>query len=162
MAYLVASDADPLTSFRHHSAVSPLYVTELETAQPGWIDRQLAVASNFVDTRLRKRCPVPFAAPPDAVKRWVSAIVTVRVMVRVGVHPDDEQFRLFKEEYDTALTELREAADGHAGLFELPTLDGTDSAAAIKGKPRYSVDASPFAALSRDARAGREQDVDCG
>lgn len=156
MAYL------NLQALKLQTVMPPEFLDELESRQPGWIDAQLARWSGKIDARLRKRYRlVPFAAPyPTAVLGWLSDIVTLRVALRRGIDPNDEQASEYKTNSDTAEAEIKEAADGELGLFDLPIAaggDSTGSGIALGGARVYS-ETSPYAWADRQSDDGRNED----
>lgn len=160
MAYLVFDDADSATALKLFCTVPVEYLEQLEEKEPGWIDTQLQVASGFIDSRLRKRCPVPFTDPaPLAVRGWLAALVTPLIYQRLGVSPTDEQYLDTIKERDRARADLQEAANGSAGLFDLPAIEGQDPSAVSKGFPRHTSQVSPFAWQANQVRDGRDEDV---
>jgi hypothetical protein len=149
----------PVT-YRLNTLLPGSYLDEVEAVEPGWLAAQLAQVSRLeIDSRLRKRYAVPFQEPaPEAVKAWLARIVDVRVLVRRGVDPQDPQFELIRSEAETAKDELREAADGEAGLFDLPLRADTTKSGIVKGGTRSYSEASPYAWTDVQVRRGRRED----
>ena len=155
-----------LVGFTALSVMPKEFLDELEAAQPGWIAAQLRSWSASIDSRLRKRYKlVPFAAPyPDAVCGWLARIVTLRVAMRRGVDPNDAQFLEYKNEADVAQAELKEAADGELGLFDLPIAAGGDaqSSGIALGGPRVYSEQSPYVSFDMQRSTGRQEDRNRG
>ena len=129
-------------------------IDAIENVHSGWVAQQLSSWSQWIDSRLRKRYAAPFASPyPEAVLSWLARIVTLRCYLRRGVDPTDQQFAEIKADADTAVAEIKEAADSNEGLFDLPLLDAVDVSAIVKAGPRVYSEASPyvFADVQRDA-----------
>jgi hypothetical protein len=112
-----------------------------------------------MDARLRKRYAVPFASPvPPAVQGWLTDIVGLNVLLRRGTDPSDAQFQEFKAKHDTAMAEVREAADSVEGLFDLPLRDDTPATGITKRPPRGYSETSPYVFTDRMRRTGRDED----
>jgi len=80
---------------------------------------------------------------PETVLGWLVTMVTYDCYRKRGVNPQDPQIQLLVEEYNTALAELKEAADSKDGLFDLPTSEDQDSAVTTGG-PLGCSQASPY------------------
>jgi len=120
-------------------------VDALETASPGWIESQLEYWTAQIDSRLRKRYAAPFSSPyPLAVQGWLARIVTVRCYLKRGIDPSDLQFAEIKADADTAVAEIKEAADSNVGLFDLPLRADTTTTGVTKGAPRSYSESSPY------------------
>lgn len=154
MAYL---DKD---AFRDRSTMPSTVVDEVETKEPGWIDRKLEAESRYLDSRLAKRYEVPFdeGDPPAAVCRWLEKIVTVEVYEKNGVQPDDPQYARYVAARDEAVAQIREAADSDTGLFELPLRGSSSATGVTRGGPFGYSEQSPYVGFDLQAEAGREED----
>lgn len=147
-------------AFKLLSVMPAVDVDALEADAPGWVDAQLAYVSTQIDARLRKRYNVPFTSPyPDAVCGWLAAIVTMRCYLRRGVDATDAQFVEIKALADLASAELKEAADGDAGLFELPLRANTDANGVTRGGPTSYSEASPYVWRDQQGATGRDDDA---
>lgn len=155
MSYLTVAE------FKQLSLLPGEFVDSIEDAEPGWTLAQLTQVSRLeVDGRLRKRYDVPFATPvPEAVRAWVARIVDVRVMVRRGVDPQDAQFDLIREDAAEAKEQLKEAANGQEGLFDLPVRADNNNSGIVHGAPRSYSEASPYVWMTRQAQRGRDEDA---
>jgi hypothetical protein len=149
-AYLTTAE------FKTYTVMPAVDVDALEAAAPNWLANQLLSASVHLDARLRKRYAVPFAAPvPEIVKMWVTRVVTLRAYLRRGVDASDLQFAEIKADADTAVAEVKEAADAAAGLFDLPLrADSTASAITAPSPLAYS-ESSPYTWTDVQAEGGR-------
>lgn len=152
MAYL------DLTAFRARTVMPGAFVDEIEADAAGWIAQQLATWSFAIDARLRKRYTVPFVTPPETVLAWLTNIVTLRAWLRRGFDPQDPSMPVVTADHDRALEEIKEAANGQVGLFDLPLADAGDPSAITKGGPRLYSEQSPYVGFSRQAREAREED----
>jgi hypothetical protein len=129
-------------------------VDTIEVQSPGWTQAQLDYWSAWIDSRLRKRCEVPFSTPyPVAVTGWLQRIVTRNVYLRRGVNATDEQWVEVQRDHTDAKAEIGEAADGKEGLYELPLRADTTATAVSKGGPLSYSEVSPYtwSPLQRDA-----------
>lgn len=137
-----------LVEFQLRTTMPPEYVTAIESIQPGWTLAQLEQASRWIDSRLRKRYAVPFdltADPaPEAVKAWLTKLVTVQCYIRRGVDPTDQQFALIQQDAADAKAEIKEAADSNEGLFDLPWRDSEKATGISLGGPRVYSESSPY------------------
>lgn len=151
-----------LNEYKLLSLLPAEFVDSVEDVEPGWTDAQIKqVSSHEIDGRLRKRYAVPFEAPfPESVKGWVARMVDVRIMVRRGVDPQDQAFELVREDATTAKAELKEAANGEQGLYDLPLRADTNASGIVKGAPRSYTEASPYVWTVRQAFRGRDEDSD--
>lgn len=148
-----------LAAFRERTLAPPGLVDDAEDAHEGWIDGQLSSWSRKIDARLRKRYAAPFAAPvPETVLEWLTQIVTVRVYLKRGVDPNDQQFEEIRQDAKDALAEIAEAANSETGLFDLPLLDAADGSAVSKGGPYGYSEASPYVWTDLQADVGRDED----
>jgi hypothetical protein len=137
------------------------FVTDLEARAPGWIEAQLESKARWIDARLRKRYATPFAAfdddppTPPTIQDWLARIVTLRVMLKRGVDPDDAQFVVISEDAKEAMLEIAEASDSDTGKFDLPSRADEDGSAISRGDPRSYSEASPYvwSNVQRDAAA---------
>jgi phage gp36-like protein len=135
-------------------------VDVIEAVWPGFLDAQFVLYSSKIDARLRKRYKVPFAAAPDTVKGWLTSIVTWRAYWKRG--GTDEMFAQATREYEEALAEIKEAADGDVGLFDLPLDDSADASAISKQATRGYSEQSPYVGFDQQAATGRSEDASGG
>lgn len=145
-----------LAAFKLRSVMPESDITALNTRQPGWIDTKLEEASRFIDAQLAKRYAVPFATPPDTVKRWVARMVTFECYQRRGWDPTDQQAEQIKGDSDDAKLEIVKAADSVTGLYDLPLASG--SSGISKGGPRVYSEASPYVWTDVQSETGRPED----
>lgn len=149
-----------LAGFKLASVAADESIDEVEARYPGFVEKQLALVSQWIDARLRKRYAAPFAAPyPLTVIDWLAAIVTYRAMRKRGIDATDAQAETYKEDHDTAKAEVLEAANSVEGLFELPLrADTTGSGVTAPEVLSYS-EASPYVAFDVQAAAARDEDA---
>jgi hypothetical protein len=152
-------------TFRALTTIPESFVDDIEKRQPGWVDLQLEHGARWIDARLRKRYATPFAAfdespdpTPPTVQGWLARLVTVRVMIRRGVDPNDLQFELIRDDADKAEAELLEAANSDEGWFDLPLRVDENGSAITQGNPRYYSEASPYVYTDLQLETGRNED----
>jgi hypothetical protein len=145
-----------LAGYKAIAALPPEDVDLVEGAIPGsgYVSNRLAVRSARIDSQLRKRYAVPFEAPvPDVVKGWLAALVDVDVFNRRGRNPQDQTIDQLVAERDTALAEIKEAADavgdaggtlGVRGMFDLPLRQDTTETGISRGGPLGYSEPSPY------------------
>lgn len=144
--------------------VPPHHVDEVEEISPGWTLRQIDHWCRWVDSRLHKLYKVPFAAhdeaepTPPTIQTWVAQLVTLPLMMRRGVDPNDLQFDLVKEMHETARGEVLEAATGDQNHFDIPLLAGENGGGPSRGGPLSYSEQSPYVGHSRQSRRGRFED----
>jgi len=158
--YLVAATGDPTIAFEMYSVMPPAHVATIETAFAGWLDNQLLIKSRWIDSRLRKRCTVPFGTPaPEVVKDWLARMVTPVAYLRLGVDPLDAQAGDIVQDAANAKAEVLEAANGEIGLFDLPYIEGQGSSFDKPATRSYS-EQSPFVWKTRQRTTGCQEDID--
>lgn len=142
------------------------YADEVQAAAPGWLQKQLDSWARWIDSRLRKRYAAPFHAfdgdpdsTPPQVQNWLARIVTLKVMIKRGVDPNDRTFDAIREDYVNAVDEVTEAANGDDGLFDIPLRDSEDPTAVSKGGPLASYEASPYVSSDQEAYYGHAEDM---
>lgn len=148
-----------VAEFTTRSLMASAKVTILESAAPGFLASQLEQVSRWIDMYLAKRYRVPFAAPyPEAVKAWLTRIVTYRAYLRLGVDPDDAQQILFTQDKTDAEAEVKAAADSEIGLIDLPLSDAQAGSGIAYGAPAVYSEASPYVGGDVQRAAGRYED----
>lgn len=134
-------------------------VDEVEFQFPGFIASRILIASSRIDARLRKRYAVPFVAPvAEIVLEWLTAIVTAEVYRKRGWNPGDAQSAQIEADRDRAFDDLKEAADGHEGLFDIPLREDTTAEGISKGGPLFYSEASPYKWMDEQREAARTDD----
>ncbi len=149
-----------LSTFRARTLMAPVEVDYVETDSPGFVESRIAIRTSWMHQRLRKRYgkSLPFAAPvPEIILGWLVVLVTIDVMRRRGMNPQDPTAAQFVDDATKAEAELKEAADSKDGLFDIPTGDDGDSAVTTGGPLGYS-EASPYVWAVRERIAGRAED----
>lgn len=146
-------DAEEFTSA---SYVSDETVGAVEAARPGFIRRALAMRSAEINARLAKRYEVPLGMvdPPALVVRWLVDLVSYDVMMAIGFDPSSAQDSQIVKRYETALEQMREAADAAAGLYELPPRLSENATAVRRGGPLFARAKGPYE-LNRRRRGCR-------
>jgi phage gp36-like protein len=148
-----------LAEFKLRSTIPPEFVDEIETLQPGWPLAQLEQESRWIDSRLRKRYTVPFAATPEAVRGWLAKIVTLRCWQRRGFDPTDQSLVHAIDEAKVAKSEVEEAANGNTGLIELALADAAHASGVSRGGPLVYSESSPYAWTDMQRDAGVQEDT---
>ena len=133
------------------------YVEELETKYPGWVDKQIDMASARIDVQLSKRYVTPFIGAPMIIKEWTARMVEVSCWLKRGVRTTDEQFQESRARGDKALEEIELAANSENGLFDLPLATGGSAVTATTWPRGYS-EQSPYVWLDDQAEIGRSED----
>lgn len=135
-----------LAGFKTLSTMPSSFVVELQAAEAGWIDGQLAAVSAYLDARLAKHYAAPFDAdnPPLIVKLWLARIVTRAAYQKRGIDPNDATWETANEDAKQAEAELLEAANTETGLFDLPLRSNTTDSATTKGGPFVYSEQSPY------------------
>lgn len=149
-----------LAGFRAATIAAGEWVDEVEARYPGWIANRLAIESQRIDARLRKRYACPFAAPyPLIVVEWLTAIVTDNMMRKRGIDATDEQAETYSADRTTAEAEMKEAADSVEGLYDLPLRADTSAAGIVAPQVLGYSEASPYVAFDIQAEAARNEDA---
>lgn len=121
------------------------YVDELWGKRPGYLTATINGAYQDINNRLRKRYKTPFAVKPEIVVRWMTRLATPEVYRARGIDSSDEQIAQLDADRTTAYAEIKEAADGEFGLFDLPIDPTQDATAITKSGPLGYSEASPYA-----------------
>lgn len=95
---------------------------------------------------------------PEAVLAWLTTFVTWDAYRRRGMNPQDPTLEALKGELDTAMAELKEAADSKDGLFDLPTNEDADSAVTT-GFVLGAAQQSPYTWTVEEAQDGHREDA---
>ena len=95
---------------------------------------------------------------PECVLDWLTVLVTLDLYYKRGVNPQDPALVSLTERRTQVLAEVKEAADGNEGLFDLPTSDDEQSAVSSGGPTGYT-ETSPYVSQSIRARTGRSEDA---
>jgi hypothetical protein len=95
---------------------------------------------------------------PEVILGWLTAVLNRDVMRKRGANPNDPQIQLVIDDATTALAELEKAANSRDGLYDLPIVDGQDSAVTTAG-PLWYTEASPYAGADVLEQQGRCEDA---
>jgi phage gp36-like protein len=148
-----------LVGFKAATIAAGEWVDETEARYPGWIANRLAIESQRIDARLRKRYACPFTAPyPLIVTEWLAQIVTEMMMRKRGIDATDEQAQTYVEDRKTAEAELLEAANAVDGLFDLPLRADTADPGIVAPQVLGYSEASPYVAFDIQAQQARIED----
>lgn len=148
-----------LGEFRTRTLMPKVDVDVVEAETPGFVLARSTAHSAKIDTRLRKRYVAPFVSPiPEIILEWLTKIVTYEIYLKRGVDPSDQTLQLIRADKEQADTELKEAADSVAGLFDLPVRDTADTSAIAKGGPLFYTETSPYTAFDIQRRDGSDED----
>jgi hypothetical protein len=152
-----------LVEFKNLSVMPSGFVDEIEAVSPGWTLTQLTLESARIDARLSKRYAVPFDLPaPICVQGWLAKIVTESAYRKRGYDPTDAQGRMYVADRDTAIAEIKEAADAIDGLFDLPLRADLTASGISKGGPRAYSEQSPYVFTDAQRRVGVNEDSNGG
>lgn len=152
-----------LSEFTNASVMPSSFISEIETVSPGWTLVQLTIESARIDGRLSKRYAVPFALPaPLCVQGWLAKIVTESAYRKRGYDPTDAQGRMYVADRDTAIAEIKEAADAIDGLFDLPLRADLTASGVTRGFPKAYSEQSPYAFADGQSRVGKQEDDNGG
>lgn len=154
-----------IAKFKGLTLIPSGFIDDVEKVTPGWLDNQLGYWARWIDTRLRKRYASPFAAhdaapdsTPTSIQGWLSRIVTVRVMLKRGVDPDDLQYVTIAADAESAMAEVLEAANSEDGWFDIPLRTDEDGSAINRGNPRSYSEQSPYVFADDQESIGRSED----
>lgn len=150
-SYLTAEE------FTSRSIMPTEHIDQLESTKPGFLAAQLEASSRWSDMWLAKRYRVPFVAPyPEAVKSWITRMVTLRAATAHG-YPSDEQRALYTEDASKAEDEIKQASDGQLSLIDLAPSDQSSARVEFGGTRVYS-EASPY--VGKDVQRERARGED--
>lgn len=143
--------------FRTRTFMPDVEVDILWEKRPGFLDAALRGALADIHMRLRKRYAVPFAVKPEIVCVWQAALVTPTAYRALGYQPGDSTIDAAEKDRERAYEQIKEAADAHDGLFDLPLADGEDTSAVSKGGPLGYSEPSPYdwGDVQRESLLGR-------
>jgi hypothetical protein len=145
-----------VAAFKLRTVMPSAEVDYLEAAYPGYLLSRLTINSSRINGRLGKRYATPFAQPaPEIVCGWLVALTTVDGYEKRGWDPAGEQRSSILEARDTALEEMKEAADAKDGLFDIPLREDLATSGIARGEPLGCSDATPYDWIDTQAEAAR-------
>lgn len=134
-----------IATLKTSSIVADEWIDEVEDRYPGFIDQQIKLTSGWMDGRLRKRYPNAFVAPyADQIVQWCAAIIADKVMRKRGIDETDRQAEQYVDDRKRAEDEIKEAADGDKGLWDIPLRSDTEATGIAEPMPMSSSQASPY------------------
>lgn len=145
--------------FKARTAMPGVDVDQVEADSPGFIDSRIAVATSWIDSKLRKRYEVPFVSPaPEVYLGWLVALVTPEAYRRRGWDPSDAQSAQIEQDRKDARDQVQEASDSNEGLWDLPLRQDVSSSGITKGGPLGFSETSPYAWTDVQVDTGRTED----
>jgi hypothetical protein len=144
-----------VAEFRGVTTMPGEQVDRLEAIEPAYLLGRLTFETGWIKARLAKRYAVEGfdANPPDIVKSWLCAIVTLWAYKKLGfgaLNPEDSDT---VKDAETARAEVKEAADSEDGLFDLPMRQDVQASGISQGGPLGYAEASPYTANDRQREA---------
>ncbi len=150
-----------LASFRVRTLMGVGEVDYVEADSPGFTEARIAIQTDWLHQRLRKRYgkSLPFGVPvPEIVLGWLTALVSLDVMRKRGINPQDPAAEMLAADVLTAKEEIKEAADSKDGLFDLSSNATDESSNVTTGGPLGYAETSPYVSMTRQRSAGRADD----
>ncbi|MDX6479503.1 MAG: hypothetical protein QOG85_13 [Gaiellaceae bacterium] len=145
-----------LETFKTRTLMPAADVDLVEEQKAGFIAARLTMWTSWIEARLRKRYAVPFTIPtPEIVLAWLVAIVTLEAYQARGWNPSDAQSGQIEQAYKDALEQVKEAADGEGGLYDLPVAQNNASSALAGAAPLGYTEQDPFTWMDRQVEAYR-------
>lgn len=96
---------------------------------------------------------------PRQALSWLAILATPAVYARRGVNPtNDQQMVQMMDARKIALEEIKEAADGKEGLYELPLNEDAATSAVTAPQPLFCTQSSPFVWMDFQRARGRAED----
>lgn len=148
-----------LAGFKGLSLLPEAKIDRVHAENPSFFAATLVERSAHINSRLAKRYAAPFAAPyPEVVLGWLTRLVDRRSLKKAGYDPEDLSAKEIIADEETALAEIKEAADSEKGLFDLPLRADTTASGISKGAPLGYSESSPYVGFDRQRSTGREED----
>lgn len=145
--------------FRARTTMPMGDVDEIEQSEEGYILARLTARTARINSQLRKRYTIPFAAPvPEVVLDWLATVVTPDLWLKRGVNPSDAQVAAIFAMADKAWAEIEKAADCETGLYDLPLREDTAATGISQGGPFSSSQASPYAWMDVQRTKATQED----
>lgn len=147
--------------FTQRTLLRAEYVQQVQSIAPGFLDFSLEDRSGYIDSLLDKRYATPFIQTPypSIILRWLTQLTSLDVYMKRGFNPTDDDADLFVKQFDTAVQELKEAADAEKGLYQLPLRQDLSQSGIAKGFPRTYSETSPFVWKRLQRWIGRGEDL---
>lgn len=150
-----------VSEFQSRTLLPAQYVDQVISQAPEFVGFALADRSAYIDSVLGKRYAVPFIEQPypSVMLRWLTVMVSLDVYMKRGFNPTDDDAQLFVKQFDTAVTELKEAANAQDGLYELPLRQDLTGNGIVKGYARTYSETSPFVWKGIQRQIGGREDL---
>ncbi len=149
-----------LATFRARTIAGDGEVAYVEADSPGFVVARIAIRTSWIHQRLRKRYgkSLPFGDPvPEIILGWLTSLVTLDVLRKRGLNPQDPTAEMFAADALKAEEEIKEAADSKEGLFDIETATDGGSGVTTGGPLGYS-ETSPYVSFDRQWVTGRTED----
>jgi len=162
---ITAEDALTLAIVKSGTGVIVPAVAVDVRPSPNYVEAASDREQAYLEARLRKRYDIPFdkdgRVVPEAVLRWLEALVTRACYGRRGFNPTSEQdAEIILTRATTAEAEIKEASDSETGLFDLPLSQGAvpDVSGVTQAFPLSYSEQSPYVAFDRQVCDGQQED----
>lgn len=150
-----------LAAWKTRTIMPQADVDSLDALEPGYIQACLDDWWDEIQARLRKRYDVAAmaVAPPRAVLRWLTKLVTKDVYDKRGYNPSEasDQAAIIGAA-EKAEASIQEAANSQTGLYDLPLLSTSTTSGVSVGGPLAYTETSPYVWTDRQACRGRDED----
>jgi len=95
---------------------------------------------------------------PEVILQWLTTLVTMDVLIRHGINPNDPLSELLSKRVDLVREQMQEAANTKDGLWDLPLSEDLGSAVDTGGPFGYS-EQSPYTWQYRQERAAYREGI---
>lgn len=154
-----------LAGFKNRTLIGASEVDYVEQDSPGYTVGRIAIRTSWIHGRLRKRygASLPFGdPPPEILIGWIVDLVSLDVMRKRGINPQDPFLETLVANGDAAKAEIEEAANSETGLFDLPSNNTIENSNVTTGGPLGYSETSPYKWMDLEARQGRFEDGNSG